>query len=106
MGAGAYGKVYKVRHKQSGNLYAIKVISKEAILKEKMLPQLRREVRIMYSLNHPNVIKLINHFEDTQNFYLIMELAENGTLFKKIRSFGRFDEAMAAQYLREVAIAV
>jgi serine/threonine protein kinase len=35
----------------------------------------------MYELNHPHIIKLINHFEDAEFFYLIMELAEGGNLF-------------------------
>jgi len=46
----------------------------------------------MYSLDHPNIVKLVNHFEDTKNFYLILELAEGGSLFRKLRNDGRFDD--------------
>jgi serine/threonine protein kinase len=71
-----------------------------------LLPQIRREVRIMYSLTHPNIIKLYNHFEDDDNFYLIMEIAEGGTLFKALRKRKTLDERSTAQFMREVALAV
>ena len=60
----------------------------------------------MYSLDHPNIIKLYNHFEDDKNFYLILELAEGGALFHKLVKLRSFDEATACQYMREVALAV
>jgi len=34
------------------------------------------EIKIMYKLNHENIVKLYNHFEDSQFVYLIMELTE------------------------------
>ena len=60
----------------------------------------------MYSLNHPYIIKLYNHFEDEKNFYLILQLAEGGSLFNKLVKIRACDEKSAAQYLREVALAV
>lgn len=106
IGEGAFGQVYKVRHIQTGNLYAIKVISKSKVIERNMVEQLKREVRIMYCLTHPNIIKLYNHFEDDNNVYLILELAEAGNLFQKLCKFRSFDERSAAQYLREIALAV
>ena len=106
IGEGAFGQVFKVRHKQTGHLYAIKMISKQKIVMKNMLEQLQRELRIMYSLNHPYIIKLHNHFEDQRNFYLIMELAEGGSLFARLTKLRTFDEKTAAQYLKEVALAV
>ena len=71
-GVGGFGKVYKVRHKQSKNIYAIKVINKKKIIDNKLTEQIKLEVKIMYQLDHPNVVKLYNHFEDEDNFYLIL----------------------------------
>ena len=106
IGEGAFGQVFKVRHKLTGNLYAIKMISKQKILQKNMLEQLKRELRIMYSLNHKYIIKLYNHFEDSKNFYLILELAEGGSLFSRLNKVRSFDERTAAQYMREVSLAV
>ena len=106
MGEGAFGEVYKVRHKQTKEMYAIKVVSKSKVIKSNLLPQLRREIRIMYSLKHPHVINLYNHFEDDSNFYLVLELAQGGTLWHKLNRFKTFDEPTTAQYLREVILAI
>jgi serine/threonine protein kinase len=106
LGEGAFGEVYKVRHKESGNLFAIKVISKEKVQASNMLQQIRREIRIMYALNHPHIVKLYNHFEDDKNFYLVLELAAGGTLWHRLAKFKTFDEDAAAQYLRELILAV
>ena len=64
IGVGGFGKVYKVRHKRSQNVYAVKVINKSKILENDLAAQVKLELRIMYQLNHEYVIKLYNHFED------------------------------------------
>ena len=84
-------------------MYALKQVPKEKV--SKMLSQFRREVYIMYEINHPHIIKLFNHFEDDKFFYLIMELAE-GNLFHKLYREKQFLERVAAQYFREVLLAV
>ena len=38
-----------------------------------MISQMRIEIKIMYSLDHPNIIRLYNHFEDNDYVYLIIE---------------------------------
>ena len=106
LGQGAFGEVFKVRHKTSNKDYAIKVIKKRKIIERRMLPQLRREIRIMYNLRHPNIISLYSHFEDNENFYLILEYAPGGQLYSKLKKFKTMPEAVAAQYMREVCLAV
>ncbi len=106
LGTGGFGKVYKVRHKVSRNVYAIKVINKSKIIESDLCGQIRLEVRIMYSLNHEHIIKLFNHFEDDEHFYLVLELAPKGHLYEKIKMMGRLSEKLAAQFMREVFSAV
>ena len=64
IGKGGFGYVWKVRHKETKKVYAIKVINKESIIKQKLIEQTNREIQIMYQLYHPHIIKLSNHFED------------------------------------------
>lgn len=104
LGDGAFGQVWRVKNKQTLKSYALKQVPKEKVLK--MLGQFRREVFIMYELSHPHIIKLYNHFEDEKFFYLIMELAEGGNLFHKLYREKCFLERNAAQYFREVVLAV
>lgn len=106
IGSGGFGKVYKVKHKISGNVYAIKVINKAKIIESGMTEQIKLEVQIMYKLDHPNIIKLFNHFEDNDSFYLVLELASKGQLYTRLQRLGRLEERAAAQYIREVTAAV
>lgn len=104
LGDGAFGQVWRVKHKTTMKIYAMKQVPKDKVMK--MLGQFRREVYIMYELSHPHIIKLFNHFEDEKFFYLIMELAEGGNLFHKLYREKCFLERNAAQYFREVVLAV
>ncbi len=106
IGSGGFGKVYKVKHRVSGNIYAIKVINKAKILESDMAEQMKLEVKIMYKLDHPNIIKLYNHFEDDESFYLVLELASKGQLYTKLKKQSRLEERVAAQYIRDVVAAV
>ena len=45
----------------------------------------------MTTLNHPNIVKLLTHFEDQKNIYFIMELAEEGHLYSRLKKAGRFE---------------
>jgi serine/threonine protein kinase len=78
IGVGGFGKVYKVRHKASSNIYAIKVINKTKIIEHDLVEQIKLEVEIMYKLQHPYVVNLHNHYEDDDSFYLILEYAPKG----------------------------
>jgi serine/threonine protein kinase len=102
IGVGGFGKVYKVRHKVSKNIYAIKVINKSKIIEHDLVEQIKLEVQIMYKLNHKHVVKLHNHYEDDDSFYLILEFAAKGQIYSLLKREGRFQEPQAAQYLREV----
>ena len=98
--------VWKTRYKSTGKIYAIKVINKDYIRKENMVEQMNREIEIMYRTDHPHIIKLYNHYEDDENFYLIMHCAGKGQLYSQLKRMKRLDERTVAQYMREVFSAV
>lgn len=76
LGKGSFGKVCKVVHRASNQVYAIKFMEKSKILQLKMVDQLKNEIEIMQSVQHPNIVRLITYFEDQNFIYLVMELAE------------------------------
>ncbi len=49
-----------------------------------MIQQVSNEVKIMYSLTHPNILKLYNHFEDDENIYLVLQFAPGGQLYSML----------------------
>ena len=95
IGVGGFGKVYKVRHKVSKNVYAIKVINKAKIIEHDLVEQIKLEVEIMYKLNHKNIVKLHNHYEDDESFYLILEFAPKGQIYTLLKREGRFSERVS-----------
>ena len=106
IGKGGFGQVWKVVHKATQKIYCVKVIAKQGIIDQKLVDQMNREIEIMYLLNHPHCLRLKNHFEDDDNFYLVMPLASKGQLYKILRRAKKFDERTAAQILRETIAAL
>ena len=106
IGKGGFGLVWKVMHKKTQKVYCIKVIQKQGIIEQKLVPQMNREIEIMYILNNPHCLRLKNHFEDDNNFYLVMPLASKGQLYRVLKKFRKFDERTAAQILRETISAL
>ena len=54
----------------------------------------------MEKLDHPNIIKLYEIFEDSKKYYLVMDLCNGGELFDEIITQGSFSEAKAAHIIK------
>jgi calcium-dependent protein kinase len=89
LGSGSYGKVFLAENKQDRSIrIAIKVMNKRDMTEED-LEGLRREVQIMQQVDHPNIVKYYETYDDKKYIYLCMELCTGGDLFKKITDSGR-----------------
>ena len=67
---------------------------------------LKREIKIQKKLEHPHVIKLINYFEDKDNVYLILEYAENSSLFYYLRKMKKLKEEEAFIYFFQTCVGI
>ena len=81
LGKGAYGRVLEVRNKITGEFRACKQLPK---IKISNVEKIQREISILKKVDHPNIIKLYEVFEDDKYIYLIMEQCKGGELFDKI----------------------
>ena len=106
IGRGTFASVWKVQHKKTKQVFAIKVINKESIIQQNMVDQMNKEIEIMYKLDHPHIIKLYSHFEDDDDFCLIMEYASKGQLFSFIKKHKKLNQVMAKQFMKEIISAV
>ncbi|KAM3128610.1 hypothetical protein pb186bvf_019307 [Paramecium bursaria] len=61
--------------------------------------------KILYRLNHPNIIKLLNHFEDDSYVYFVFDFYSNGTL-RNLRDEYEMIEVDAAKYIKQIAKAL
>jgi len=103
LGEGSYGSVFKAAHKSTKNIRAVKSISKAQM---KNMDRLKAEIGIMKLMDHPNIIKLFENFEDQKNIYLVMELCSGGELFDKIIEAGHFTEVQAAIIVQQIVRAI
>ncbi|CAG8504205.1 8279_t:CDS:2 [Cetraspora pellucida] len=97
IGKGQFGCVYIAREKISSYIVALKVLSIKELIKENAERQMRREVEIQANLRHPNILRLLGHFQDNIYFVLIFEYAAKGELYKKLVKSGRLKEKKASR---------
>lgn len=83
---------------------AVKIIKKKALAEDER-KKLKNEAEILRQLDHPNIIKLYEIFEDKKYYYIIMEFLTGGELFEKITDedfYGDFTEKDAANIMQQV----
>merc|ERR1719160_91288 len=68
----------------------------------KNIDRFKQEIAIMKMMDHPNIIKLFESFEDNRNIYLVMELCSGGELFDRIIEAGHFSEVQAAILMQQI----
>merc|ERR1719450_1403527 len=103
LGEGSYGSVSKGKNKSTGAVRAIKTISKAQM---KNIERFKKEIAIMKMMDHPNVIKLYETFEDHRNIYLVMEICAGGELFDRIIESGHFTEVQCAIIMQQIIRAI
>ena len=81
---GYIGKAIKATHKKTNRLYSIKAIRKDKIIKVGFTNILNKYIEIMYKVDHCYFLRLLNHFEDDNNLYLIFQCINETTLLDKI----------------------
>ncbi|KAH8338336.1 hypothetical protein KR059_000171 [Drosophila kikkawai] len=106
LGQGTYGKVQLGINKETGQEVAIKTIKKCKIEAEADLVRIRREVQIMSSVHHPNIIHIYEVFENREKMVLVMEFAAGGELYDYLSERKVLGEEEARRIFRQVATAV
>ena len=81
---GYIGKAIRATHKKTNRLYSIKAIRKDKIVKVNFTNTLNKYIEIMYKVDHCYFLRLLNHFEDDNNLYLIFQCINEATLLDKI----------------------
>ena len=60
------------------------------------------EINILKELDHPNIVKMYEFFEDEKRWYIVLEICKGGELFDEILSRGKFAERDAAPLIKQV----
>ncbi|XP_039299068.1 calcium/calmodulin-dependent protein kinase type 1 isoform X1 [Nilaparvata lugens] len=125
LGTGAFSEVRLAESKEhEGQMFAVKIIDKKALKGKE--DSLENEIKVLRRfsestkrtgtcsdsseettwLTHPNIVQLLETFEDKHKVYLVMELVTGGELFDRIVEKGSYTEKDASDLIRQVLEAV
>ncbi|KAF9314118.1 pkb-activating kinase-like protein, partial [Linnemannia elongata] len=106
LGEGSYSTVVAAVDLSNRRDYAIKVLDKRHIIREKKVKYVNIEKNTLYKLDHPGVVKLYSTFQDSSSLYYVLELCQNGELLTYIKKLGSFDENCTRFYVAQILTAV
>lgn len=108
MGSGVSGIVRLVIHRDTGVKYAVKCLDIGLIDSVEGLRQLRNEIFIMCQLDHPNIVRIEEVYESTNEIYILQELCHGGDLFDRLDEQPDFHytEAQCARLVKQMVSSV
>jgi eukaryotic-like serine/threonine-protein kinase len=104
LGDGGMGKVFRVRHLISDRTEAMKVLLAASSASQEMLDRFTREIRVLATLNHPNIAVLHTAFHHEEQLVMIMECVEGMDLRHALAAGITLDQAVA--YIRQLLTAL
>ena len=108
LGEGAYARVYQVQNKITNQIYACKEFQLNKMLGDKKA--LQDEIKIMIEMDHPNIIRLYEYYEDKNFIRIIMEKCNGGELFdtiiKRVDENKMFSEKEAAHIFKQIVSSI
>eukprot|EP00656_Telonema_subtile_P046704 TRINITY_DN5324_c0_g1_i2.p1 TRINITY_DN5324_c0_g1~~TRINITY_DN5324_c0_g1_i2.p1 ORF type:complete len:562 (+),score=140.95 TRINITY_DN5324_c0_g1_i2:121-1806(+) len=109
IGRGVVGKVTKVKHRETGRIYAMKQLKVPHLIKIKQVDRARIEVEILKTLNHPFLVRLHYSFlDDSNQLCMALDYAAGGDLFHHLRKArgGKLHHMPAGFYVAEMICAL
>lgn len=104
IGKGGTSVVYQAEY-EDGRYFAVKSIERNK-LTERDWENLQREADIMRRVDHPNVLKLFNIFENDDHYHFVLEYMPHGELFDHIIARGRYTEADAREIIKQILLGI
>ncbi|MGO8814989.1 MAG: protein kinase domain-containing protein [Terriglobia bacterium] len=105
LGAGGMGKVYKVKNQISDRVDALKVLLPDLAEDQGLADRFMREIKVLASLNHPNIAGLRTAFRLENQLLMVMEYVE-GTNLEERAQAGPIPLADSIDYIRQALAAL
>ena len=101
LGYGTFGVVKKVCLKSNPEtIRALKIIRKNRLMQGVDNQKLLDEILILKNLDHPNIMKLYEFFQDSKNYYMVSEYCDQGDLYEKMNKL-RYMNQIVVKFLME-----
>lgn len=108
IGRGDVGKVYLVRHRETDELYAMKTLDKQTMMRRKKIRRALTERDILEYVDHPFIVTLHWSFQSMEKLYLVMDYCAGGSLFRLMQHQPGhcFHEESVRFYAAEILLAL
>lgn len=101
LGKGAFGVVGKCENLSTGAVRAVKMLAKKK-LDDDELESLANEILIIKKLDHPNIVKMYEEYEDSKYLYIVTECINGGELFDELLRRKKFTEKDCAIIIKQL----
>ncbi|CAN8258997.1 unnamed protein product [Cochlearia groenlandica] len=102
LGEGNFGKVKFAKDTISGQSFAVKIIDKSRIADLNFSLQIKREIKTLKMLKHPNIVRLHEVLASKTKIYMVMECVTGGELFDRIVSKGKISETEGRKMFQQL----
>jgi 3-phosphoinositide dependent protein kinase-1 len=107
LGEGSYSTVLLATDRQTLKEYAVKILDKKHIIKEKKIKYVNIEKDTLNRLiEHPGIVRLYYTFQDSTSLYYVLDVASGGELLGVLKKIGSFDEECTRFYGAEILDAI
>lgn len=98
----AYSETHSCVHRELNVKRCARIYRKDLISNETTRSMMRNEINIQKSLDHPNIVKMFEYFEESKKIYIIYEFCKGGELFSEILVEKNFSESKAAHVMQQL----
>ncbi|KAI9254502.1 kinase-like domain-containing protein [Phascolomyces articulosus] len=106
IGKGAFGKVRIVRHKDTGQQYALKYISKERAIERKSAANIISERNLLERIDYPLIVNLRYAFQDDDTMFMALDLMLGGDLRFLLERVGKLSELQTRHYIAQLGLSL
>ncbi|GLC41537.1 hypothetical protein PLESTM_001212400 [Pleodorina starrii] len=107
IGAGAFGRVWLARFIPTGEIVAIKMVSKAHVIRTGQMAHVMDERAMLARVaGHPFLVNLLATFQDLDCLYFVMNYVPGGEFFAYVRDHGRQTEERARFYVAQIVLAL
>jgi len=106
IGKGSFGKVFLVKEIKTSQMFALKVLKKDNIIKRNQVEHTKTERSVLGYVKHPFIVGMNMAFQSRDKLYFVLDYCAGGELFFHLGKLGKFTESRSRFYAAEIILAI